>query len=186
VSRVKLPKRLPSGEAEKVQKTVHILFIFRRFYFKEIAHEKDNLLPLEGMPLPKRAKSSYFKFRAGMDYGYFICPVSAKKSVLRYFAIEEGALIIMDPPPNAAAQSASTQSSLSLSIASAFSPKRSTPAQSPQSSPAPQHKHPTAAVVGDIIPLESRYRDGIRLRSNNIASTSMVDKDGICFEEEDV
>jgi len=165
VSNIKLVQRLPSGEAERVQKAVHILFIFRRFYHNEIVKQKDTLLPLAAMPLPKCAKSSYYKFKAGTDYGYFICPVSSKKSVLRYFAIEEGALLILDPPPNVVPQVSS--SSLSMSLSTAFSPKKS--AQSPQASPAPVHKHPTTAIVSEIIPLESVE---IEMETSNIQLVS--------------
>ena len=168
VSHLRLPQRLPSGEAERTQKAVHQLFVLRRFYFGEIARAPDTLLPLQAMPLPPYTRSSYFSFRPATVYASFICPVSAKKSVLRYFVVDAGALLILDPPPSTPLAASTPPSPLRRTTTTAFghggtstssSPlalsARSSSSSSSSSTAAQQSSHPTTAVVSEIVPLES-------------------------------
>lgn len=97
-----LSKRLPSGQAEKIQKAIQIFLVLREFRYTMLKI-KDDRLPLKEEPvLPMKPKDVYmFPTDENVTKNViFSCSMAVgptKKKVARFLSIEEGIVLLVEP-----------------------------------------------------------------------------------------
>jgi len=96
-----LSKRLPSGQAEKIQKAVQIFLVLREFRYTMLK-VKDDRLPLKEDPVPPMKPKDLYTFPTDDIPNKNVIPCSmavgpTKKKVPRYLIIEAGVLLLVEP-----------------------------------------------------------------------------------------
>jgi len=104
MSGIALSKRLPSGEAEKIQKAVQAFLVLRELKYTMLK-QKDDRLPFREDPIPTlKAKDVYtFPTEDSKSVIPSVMPVGpTKKKLQRYLILESGVILIVEPDPRSA------------------------------------------------------------------------------------
>jgi len=106
MSGIALSKRLPSGEAEKIQKSVQAFLVLRELKYA-VLKTKDDRLPFREDPVPSlKPKDVYaFPIEDLKSVVPFMMPVGpTKKRLQRYLVIESSVVLIVEPDPRSIAK----------------------------------------------------------------------------------
>eukprot|EP01118_Nematostelium_gracile_P002208 TRINITY_DN12439_c0_g1_i1.p1 TRINITY_DN12439_c0_g1~~TRINITY_DN12439_c0_g1_i1.p1 ORF type:complete len:276 (-),score=49.44 TRINITY_DN12439_c0_g1_i1:4-786(-) len=104
LSGIALSKRLPSGEAEKIQKAVQAFLVLRELKYT-LLKRKDDKLPFREVYMPSLRTKDTFTFPTSTeeeDSKFTILPCTmpvgpTKKKLQRFLLIESGFLLIIEP-----------------------------------------------------------------------------------------
>ncbi|PRP81025.1 hypothetical protein PROFUN_11177 [Planoprotostelium fungivorum] len=98
VAGIGLSKRLPSGEAERMQKNIQSFLAIREFYYTML-NQKDDAIPLKELP-SAQVKLKEVIGLEGRDFIPCAMAVGAnKKKVRRWLVMEAASLLILEPTP---------------------------------------------------------------------------------------
>jgi len=105
MSGIALSKRLPSGEAEKIQKAVQAFLVLRELKYAMLK-TKDDRLPFREDPVPSLKPKDVYTFPTEESKFVLPCmmPVAAKKRLQRYLVIESSVILIIEPDPRSVAK----------------------------------------------------------------------------------
>ena len=119
-SRLRLAQRMPAGDAEATQKAVLVFLVLRRHHYA-LRGEQDTLLPLRAMPLPQRlAHGSPLRLAPNSACARYHTPANAAqpggRTLLKYFAVADGALLVLDVAPKEASEAARRHTLPSMAV----------------------------------------------------------------------